>query len=180
MQLADISHLKREFLGVRISSRAPSLEGSIGVRVGLINLQSRLITVLGRVRFPYPLPYFPAPWYYPSMDELKLPEGELTFAEPQVFLIQISNNSEPLVSLKMDGTIEYGPNYTPDEAARVFWEALGILPRNTREIREKVELLDLDFKRLDFKRLESKYGKEGYTEWMDVRETIDELKALVK
>jgi len=109
------------------------------------------------------------------MDESKLPEGELTLTEPlTVYLLQISNNSEPMVSLKMDGTIEYGPDYTPDEAARIFWEALGILPRKTTEIREKVELLDLDFKRLELK-----YGKE-WTEWMDVRETIDELKALVK
>lgn len=35
--------------------------------------------------------------------------------------IVISN----LVTIKPDGTIVYGPNYTPDEAARVFWEALG-------------------------------------------------------
>jgi hypothetical protein len=109
------------------------------------------------------------------MDELKLPEGELTLVEPlTVYLLQISNNSEPIVSVKMDGTIEYGSNYTPDEAARIFWEALGVLPKHAAEIREKVELLELDFNRLY-----SKYGKE-WTEWMDVRESIDQLKALVK
>lgn len=30
----------------------------------------------------------------------------------------------PLVTIKPDGAIEYGPNYTPDEAARTFWQAM--------------------------------------------------------
>lgn len=30
-----------------------------------------------------------------------------------------------LVIVKADGTLEYGPEYTPDEAAVTFWEAMG-------------------------------------------------------
>lgn len=30
----------------------------------------------------------------------------------------------PLVTIHPDGTLDYGPGYTPDEAARCFWEAL--------------------------------------------------------
>ncbi len=30
-----------------------------------------------------------------------------------------------LVTIHPDGTIEYGPGYTPDAAAKVFWQAIG-------------------------------------------------------
>lgn len=35
------------------------------------------------------------------------------------------NNYEPLVTIRPDGKIEYGPNYTPDEAAKTMWRAFG-------------------------------------------------------
>lgn len=35
-------------------------------------------------------------------------------------IIQIGD----LVKIAMNGTVTYGPNYTPDEAAKVFWDAL--------------------------------------------------------
>ena len=39
--------------------------------------------------------------------------------------IQImGENSAPLVTIHPNGTLEYGPGYTPDEAARRFWDAL--------------------------------------------------------
>lgn len=31
-----------------------------------------------------------------------------------------------LVTIHQDGTIEYGPNYTPDAAAKAFWDAVGV------------------------------------------------------
>jgi hypothetical protein len=34
------------------------------------------------------------------------------------------NGPKFMVRLKADGELEYGPDYTPDEAARVFWEAI--------------------------------------------------------
>lgn len=35
-----------------------------------------------------------------------------------------ANAYEPLVIVHMDGRLEYGPNYDPDKAAQVFWEAV--------------------------------------------------------
>ena len=32
---------------------------------------------------------------------------------------------KPIVTVHPDGTVEYGPDYNPDEAARIFWEAIG-------------------------------------------------------
>jgi hypothetical protein len=31
---------------------------------------------------------------------------------------------ETLVTIKPDGTLEYGPNYTPDAAAKAMWSAI--------------------------------------------------------
>ena len=45
--------------------------------------------------------------------------------EPPSTLQINGSHSEMLVAIKPDGTIKYGPDYTPDEAARAFWEALG-------------------------------------------------------
>ena len=36
----------------------------------------------------------------------------------------ITGDKGPMVSIRTDGTIEYGPNYVPDEAAKIFWEAV--------------------------------------------------------
>lgn len=42
----------------------------------------------------------------------------------QMFAISVSNGSDCLVKVRPDGTIEYGPNYKPDESAKAFWEAV--------------------------------------------------------
>lgn len=55
------------------------------------------------------------------------PPRELDFrdrVEPGDFAIGTSQN-RILVIIKPNGTIEYGPEYRPDEAAMVFWEAMG-------------------------------------------------------
>ena len=44
-------------------------------------------------------------------------------AEP-LPVLQISNADDFLVRIKPDGAIEYGRDYTPDEAAQVFWNAI--------------------------------------------------------
>lgn len=36
----------------------------------------------------------------------------------------IGTASHTLVTIQKDGTLIYSPGYTPDEAARIFWEAL--------------------------------------------------------
>ena len=104
------------------------------------------------------------------------PEGvQFTSEIIAVYAIQIcTNGNEPLVSIKMDGTIEYGVGYTPDGAAKVFWEALADWPKRVTEIQERVECVEQDFARLD-----SKYGN-NWTEWADVRESIRRLKAAIR
>lgn len=65
--------------------------------------------------------------------------------EPSVITIS-SKDSEgraiPMVRVKEDMTLEYGPTYTPDGAARLFWQALE-LEGQTLAIRliEAMELL---------------------------------------
>lgn len=55
------------------------------------------------------------------------PQHKLTFvADPgptATFVICGSGNTR-LVTIYPDGRVEYGPDYTPDEAARIFWEAM--------------------------------------------------------
>lgn len=40
--------------------------------------------------------------------------------------IVIKQAGKPLVTIKPDGTLEYGDGYTPDKAARAFWAAVGL------------------------------------------------------
>jgi len=39
-------------------------------------------------------------------------------------IVTIDGETAPLVTIHPDGTLEYGEGYTPDEAARLFWEAM--------------------------------------------------------
>lgn len=44
--------------------------------------------------------------------------------EPTFFIL--STNSKEMVRISLaDGSIIYGENYKPDEAARIFWDAIG-------------------------------------------------------
>lgn len=62
-----------------------------------------------------------------------------------------------LVRIQRDGTIEYGPEYTPDEAAKVFWEALAkqrqdndvndMVSRQVMDLVKKVGAQDLRYER---------------------------------
>ena len=48
----------------------------------------------------------------------------------------------PLVTIKPDGVIEYSPDYTPDAAAKIFWEALGnSMPEDRKRVGELTEEL---------------------------------------
>ncbi len=52
-------------------------------------------------------------------------ESSIPFSPPLVNVLTIHGvGHEMLVTLRPDGTLEYGPNYHPDEAARLFWEAI--------------------------------------------------------
>ncbi|WP_030344736.1 hypothetical protein [Streptomyces sp. NRRL S-1022] len=54
------------------------------------------------------------------------PAEEFTLAPPVAPRIVIygEDNRTPLVTINPNGKLEYGPGYTPDEAARRFWDAL--------------------------------------------------------
>lgn len=43
---------------------------------------------------------------------------------PNTIAISPAHPGPPLVTIHPDGTLQYGPDYTPDEAARAFWEAM--------------------------------------------------------
>jgi len=59
----------------------------------------------------------------PPAEEAQLPDfSEL--AEPNDLVIGTSAN-RVLAIIKPDGTIQFGPEYRPNEAAQVFWEAMG-------------------------------------------------------
>jgi hypothetical protein len=40
--------------------------------------------------------------------------------------ISTGPSQEAFVVIRPDGTIEYGKDYTPDAAAKAFWDALGL------------------------------------------------------
>lgn len=45
--------------------------------------------------------------------------------DEQVYFIRINRpTGELLVQFKSDGVLEFGDTYEPDEAARIFWEAM--------------------------------------------------------
>ena len=54
----------------------------------------------------------------------------LTSVDPHpmrsVKIYRNGDQTDMLVSIALDGTITYGPNYTPDEAAKIFWNAISI------------------------------------------------------
>jgi hypothetical protein len=52
-------------------------------------------------------------------------DGEHLLAAPQPPSITITGtDNAPLVTIHPDGTLDYGPDYTPDAAAHAFWEAM--------------------------------------------------------
>ena len=60
---------------------------------------------------------------------------------PNIFTIN-GENCEPLVTLHLDGNIEYGPSYTPNESAKIFWSAMcGYAPKNHFKEIEELEKL---------------------------------------
>ena len=63
---------------------------------------------------------------------------EPTFDPDQTFAIDpnvapsftIHMHDKPMVTIRPDGTIEYGEGYTPDAAAKAFWDAVGLERKN--------------------------------------------------
>ena len=48
-----------------------------------------------------------------------------TVINPHPTSIMIYMDGAALVTIRPNGVIEYGPDYTPDAAAKAFWEAIG-------------------------------------------------------
>lgn len=56
----------------------------------------------------------------PSLEDITI-----SAAQAQPSLITISNTvNKPIVTIRPDGRLEFGEGYQPDEAARVFWDAV--------------------------------------------------------
>jgi len=50
--------------------------------------------------------------------------GHLVAAPPPPTITIMGADNTPLVTIHPNGTLDYGPGYTPDEAATRFWEAM--------------------------------------------------------
>lgn len=61
-----------------------------------------------------------------SFVEAGHPHMTISTGQPVTSVIRIyrPDTGDMLVNILPDGTLEYGETYDPDEAARVFWEAL--------------------------------------------------------
>lgn len=66
--------------------------------------------------------------------------SELSFSKTPS--LRIAPNGETMVEVWPDGRVDYGPNYTPDAAARTFWEAVASwLPKHRFDL--DLDALDL-------------------------------------
>lgn len=54
------------------------------------------------------------------------PPNDFVIRSPQASSITIMSNSNPIVTIRPNGEIEYGEGYTPTEAAKFFWDAVGL------------------------------------------------------
>lgn len=58
-------------------------------------------------------------------------------------------NGSPLVTIKPDGTIVYGDGYTPDAAAKAFWDAVGRRARPQLRLKSNAVLENFDASAFD-------------------------------
>jgi len=58
--------------------------------------------------------------------------GSVAAAEATAEFQISKSNSDPIVTIRADGTVVLNPNYTPDEAARAFWDAVDHVGRERR------------------------------------------------
>jgi len=60
--------------------------------------------------------------------------------DDNILTINGGDDLDMLVSIQRDGTLEYGKNYNPDEAAKVFWDCLSMYSP-TAELMKEIEEL---------------------------------------
>ncbi len=57
-----------------------------------------------------------------------------------VNLLEIrGQGGEPIIEIRNDGQITYGYDYKPDEAAKLFWEAIAMAWRNIPDFQKAVQ-----------------------------------------
>ena len=62
----------------------------------------------------------------PDLDRARA-RGVIPLADPIISTGSFSISvGETVVVIRPDGTIEYGKGYKPDEAAKAFWDAVGV------------------------------------------------------
>jgi hypothetical protein len=57
------------------------------------------------------------------------------FTVTQYYLLTLQSQGETLLNIRPNGDLEYGPHYTPDAAAQVFWETVAGVPLEWRRRR---------------------------------------------
>jgi hypothetical protein len=63
-------------------------------------------------------------WLGVAVGQSDAPTFRVNTESPR-YLLLLKANGKILVGIYPDGTIEYGPDYKPDKAAKQFWESLG-------------------------------------------------------
>lgn len=77
---------------------------------------------------------------------------QTTTFTPKVLLTITDSNGDMLVQIDTAGCIQYGPNYTPDAAAQIFWNSIGATTPTVITLKEieALKLLNADLlKRLE-------------------------------
>lgn len=95
----------------------------------------------------------------PEEQAAKAFPGSLTIGTATNWLIRIHN----------DGTLEYGPEYTPDEAAVTFWEAMGRRRIQSEERFLQIAMMELHYALLQeadraYETAQRRARREGATE----------------
>lgn len=54
----------------------------------------------------------------------ELADTAISAAKLGAATISIPFNGQPMVTIRPDGRLEFGPDYHPDDAARAFWDAV--------------------------------------------------------
>lgn len=68
-------------------------------------------------------------------------------SQPTLVFFGDRDRKEPLISIHFDGRIEYGSDYTPDDAAKAFWQAVS---RSAPQpaLQSRIEALETENERL--------------------------------
>jgi hypothetical protein len=88
---------------------------------------TRLALILLLIGTPVAAQQFSSSWFIPH-ETSGTANNILSIApsEQANLYIRFGPDPESEVTVKHDGTIEYGEHYKPDAAAKAFWDAVGV------------------------------------------------------